>query len=57
VGADWGIDWQDDLSLHKHITSVQSTLGLDELGSSEHFDFQQQESGNCWGIKSLDVLG
>jgi hypothetical protein len=37
---DWGIDWQDDLSLHKHITSVQYALGLEKPGSFEHSNFQ-----------------
>jgi hypothetical protein len=38
-----------------HSTFVQSALGLEQPRSSEHSDFQQQESGNCWGIELLDA--
>jgi hypothetical protein len=55
--VNWGINWLDDLSLHKHSTSVQAALGLEHLGSSEHSNFQQQVSGNYWGIESLDAAG
>jgi hypothetical protein len=55
--TDWGIGWQNDLSRHKHSTSVQTRLGFEQLGSSEHFDFQQQGSGNCWGAESLNATG
>jgi hypothetical protein len=37
--ADWGIGWHSDLSLHKHSTSDQSMMGLEQLGSSKHYDF------------------
>jgi hypothetical protein len=53
--ADWGIGWYSDISLHQHSTSDQSTMGLEQLGSSEYSDFQQQKSGNCLGIESLDA--
>jgi hypothetical protein len=32
-------------------------MGPEKLASSEHSDFQQQESGNCWGTESLGVVG
>jgi hypothetical protein len=38
-------------------TSVHPVMGFEQLESSKHSDFQQQESGNCWGIESLDAMG
>jgi hypothetical protein len=55
--ADWGIGWQNDLSHHMHITSVQTTLDFEQLGSFEHSDFQQQGSEYCWATESLDTVG
>jgi hypothetical protein len=40
MAIDLGINWQDDISLHRYSTSVQLALGLGQLGSSKHFDFQ-----------------
>jgi hypothetical protein len=55
--VDWGNGWYSDLFLHKHSTSVQPVMGSKQLGSSEHSDFQQQESGDCWSIESLRTAG
>jgi hypothetical protein len=38
--ADWGIGWHSDLSLHKHSTSDQSAMSLEQLGSSKYSDSQ-----------------
>jgi hypothetical protein len=54
--TDWGIGWHSDLSLHKHSTCNQSMIGLEQLGSSEHSDSQQQGSRNCLGIELYDVV-
>jgi hypothetical protein len=32
-------------------------MGSEQLGSSEHSDFQQQESRDCWSIESLLTAG
>jgi hypothetical protein len=32
-------------------------MGSEQLESSEHFDFWQQESRDCWGVESLDAVG
>jgi hypothetical protein len=55
--VDWGISWQSDLSPHKCSTSVHPIRGSKQLESSEHSDFQQQESGNCWGTILLGAAG
>jgi hypothetical protein len=55
--VDWGIGWQSDLTPHKHRTFIHPIMGSKQLESSEHFDFQQQESRNCWGAESLDASG
>jgi hypothetical protein len=54
---DWGIGWQSDLSPQMHSTSVHPIMGSEQLESSEHYNSQQQESGNCWGVESLDAAG
>jgi hypothetical protein len=51
------IGWQSDISPYKRSTSVHPIMGSEQLGSSEYSDFQQQESGNCWGAESLDTRG
>jgi hypothetical protein len=64
VGVDWGIDWQDDLSLHKHNTSVflywvLSSLGplniltsfnrsLEIVGALNDLMLQSRESLSSW---------
>jgi hypothetical protein len=55
--VDWSISWQNDLSLHRHSTSIQHVLGPWHLGSSEHSNFQQQVFGNSCGTKLLHVAG
>jgi hypothetical protein len=55
--VDWGIGWQSDIAPHKHSTSVHLVMGYEQLESSEHSDFQRQESGNCWGTESHDATG
>jgi hypothetical protein len=55
--VDWGIGWQSDLSPHKCSTFVHPVMGSEQLESSEHSDFQQQESRNYWGAESLDAAG
>jgi hypothetical protein len=55
--TDWGIGWHSDLSLHKYCTRDQSAMGLEQLGSSEHSNFQQHGFGNYWGVESLDTAG
>jgi hypothetical protein len=32
-------------------------MGSEHLKSSEHSDFQQEESRNCWGVESLNAAG
>jgi hypothetical protein len=54
---DWGIGWQSDLAPHKRSTSIHPIMGSKKLESSEHSNFQQQETSNCWGAESLDVVG
>jgi hypothetical protein len=54
---DWGIGWQSDLSPHNRSTFVHPVMGFEQLESSKHSDFQQWESGNCWGAESLDATG
>jgi hypothetical protein len=51
--VDWGIGWHIDLSLHKHSTSVHPVMGSEQLESSEHSDFLQQGSKNCWARNHL----
>jgi hypothetical protein len=51
--VDWGIGWQNDISLHKHRTFVQHVLGPGQMGSSKHSNFQQQGSKNCWALNHL----
>jgi hypothetical protein len=64
VGVDWGIDWQDDLSLHKHNISVflhwvLSSLGplniltsfsrsLEIVGALNDLMLQSRESLSSW---------
>jgi hypothetical protein len=55
--VDWGIGWQSDLAPHKRSTSVHPIMGSKQFEPSEHFDSQQQGSGNCWGTESLDAMG
>jgi hypothetical protein len=53
---DWGIVWCNIPCLHSCGTYDQLAVGLGQLGSSEHSDSQQQESGDCWGMESLDAV-
>jgi hypothetical protein len=55
--VDWGIGWQSELTPHKRSTYVHPVMGYEQLESSEHSNFQQWESGNCWGAESLDAMG
>jgi hypothetical protein len=55
--VDWGIGWQSDLAPRKRSTSVHHAMGSKQLESSEHSDFQQQESRYCLGAESLDAAG
>jgi hypothetical protein len=55
--VNWGIGWQSDLAPHKRSTSFHPVMGSEPLESSEHFDSQQQGSGNRWGTESLDAVG
>jgi hypothetical protein len=55
--VDWGIGWRNVPCLHSCNTHDPLVVGLGQLGSSGHSDFQQQESGDCLGAESLDVAG
>jgi hypothetical protein len=55
--VDWGLGWQSDLAPHKRSTSIHPVMGSKQLECSEHSDFQQQESRNCWGVESLNAAG
>jgi hypothetical protein len=55
--VDWGIGWRNVPCLHSCSTYDLLVAGLVQLGSSERFDFQWQESGGCCGGKSLDTTG
>jgi hypothetical protein len=46
--VDWCTDWQNDPSHHMHSSSDQLEISFEQLGSSEHSDFQCLESGNGW---------
>jgi hypothetical protein len=48
--TDWGTDWQNDPSDHRHSTSNQRKISFAKPGSSKHSD-SQQESGNYWGTE------
>jgi hypothetical protein len=54
---DWGIGWRIVPWLHSCSTYDLLAAGLGQLGCFEHSDFQQQESGDSWGTKSLDATG
>jgi hypothetical protein len=47
----------NDFSPHRCSTPVHPVRGFEQLESSKHSDFQQQESGNCWGAISLGAEG
>jgi hypothetical protein len=48
---DWGTDWQNDPSHHRHSSSDQPEISFGQPGCFEYSDSQQQESGNCWGAE------
>jgi hypothetical protein len=54
--VNWGIGWQSDISPHNRSTSVDPVRSSEQLESSEHFDFQQLESRNCWGVVLLGTV-
>jgi hypothetical protein len=37
---EWVIGWCSDLSHHKHSTCTLMVLGSEQVGFTEHFDFQ-----------------
>jgi hypothetical protein len=37
--TDWGTDWQNDPSHHRHSTFDQLEISFEQSGSSEHSDF------------------
>jgi hypothetical protein len=55
--VDWGIGWHNVPYLHSCSTYDLLVVGLGQLGSSEHFDFQQLEPGDYWGAEPLDDAG
>jgi hypothetical protein len=49
--ADWGTDWQNNPSHHRHSSSDPPEISFEQPGSSKHSNSQQQESRNGWGAE------